>query len=371
MQPEDLARYWGILNRFRRIAEDVHATGTKLNASVEAERNFALGMLGGGTLWMLGSAAVAYRSPIVLVALEAIGIVFVVVGVKLAIGWRRFAESRAPYAAREHRREGYDDNGVVPAAQFLIEHWPDRAPELLLFRQSREEHRLSLVSERAGRPLLVQILDVAEPPKHMKPPVLTLLVASPMDPGATGLDETESGRALIADGFRLGWTHAGAFAIHYGPASLSKDDIDRAADALAAVALSSKGAEPLAPIEPEIADDASTIELFLEALRDRDHLGALAHTDPLIFGGPLEPAPEDLERLVDNKRLRPLSWKATGNKQSVNDNDCLHTLTAELDGRTDKNLHVYVTKRVGAWLVRGLSTDAELLVGFDFDALRI
>jgi hypothetical protein len=429
---DDRARYWGVLNRFRRIAEDIYQTHVSLAGSAGSDRAFAIGVFAVGVVWTVGlavygvAASVGRDSAIGFGAAEAIGLLVLVIGIWLLVAWRRRVRRRAPYAARGREREewrtvalaalaekwgarvesgraassyraaaggraGVESADVSPACRFLIEHWPDQAPELVLFHQGDEEERWTLAGECEGRPVLLQVLDSARSIRDLSPPVLAVLVASPLALAgvATRPEETAPGRALAAEGFVVGWTGAGAWAIHRGPAGalLNAPDLERVASTVAklcgeapeATALrravdpvaDDAGAQTSGPARPDLADAEHAIEAFLTALRDHDDLGALARTDPLIFGGPMEPSPADLGGLVTAKRLRPVSWRRKGDRSVVNDTACECAFNAQFADRDESQLSVYVTRRLGWWLVRGVKDNNELLVGFDFNALSV
>src|SRR5262249_15008326 len=110
-------------------------------------------------------------------------------------------------------------------------------------------------------------------------------------------------------------------------------------------------------------------EAFLTALAQRDGIRALAQTDPVMFVGlDLEPAPEDVDRVVDAARARPVSWEKVRKTYTLNAG---HTYlrfptTATFAGQPDPApVSLHLNDVCGCWLVAGYLVREKVVLGED------
>ena len=361
------ARYWGVLNRLRGAAVETYAQHLPFHRSQSGGPDFIERLFPGGKERIVGRRQYATRAP-------------------LREAWRRTLDELG--AAWNGRVES---DGVGPGCRFLAEHYPECAPMMMLLHQggSSEEVRLSLTGTVGHCPVFVEIIDFAhQPGRFVRPPIMVVFLACRMDltpppelpkdapfrtvPPPPKLDETEPHRALKAKGLVVGWTWAGAYAIHDGPADalLSAASLAWIADTLFAFCRAAPATEhalaPIAPVEDGGADYDRVIDAFLSALRDRHALGALAHAYPNLFpASGREPTPALLDEAIDGAGARPRRWERVG----VTDNGEIdRSLKIDLGGPDLVQASVYLTRLEvsGRWTVCGYTVGSKLVIGHEF-----
>jgi hypothetical protein len=436
------ARYWGALNRLRQIAERDYGGGGRAIASERQTR-----VIG----WVVGGIGVAFILPeialvrsvrdlseyAVLGVLAAVGLLLTVVAVNIVRASIRASRSRRAYDDRGARREacrrglqalaarceGRVDDGVGAGRRFLADHWPDRAPAALLvvpaeIAQDAGEARVTLTGKLDGCPLLVSFVDFASESGRygVRPPVLVVLVASPLDaptdpPGALPLalpcettrvpqepfrtsarqlEEMDSYRDLVRDGFSIHWTRAGIAAVRDGAEreSLDVENIERIAQSareLCRISPKSRDA-PQTPAPLPDFDESScraVLEAFLGALNEGDTVGVLARAHPRLFlGWPMEPSPAALLAVVDAAGVRPFSWEhdvyvhaSSGGTRTLDqlgqvdrsDVDCINLAMTITHAGRKLGANVCMLRLDGrSWQVTGYTVGSKQLLGVEF-----
>jgi len=407
------ARYWGVLNRLREAALTAHTATRASYVRVDGAGAYVfLGVIfalaSGWTLYVLCNAFLERLSlsSLLVSAMLAMPGVLIAIIVAIAVrSIRRRGRERARYEARGTQRRAWrgvlealaprwggevEANGIAPCARFLAAHHPDRAPTLLLHHQAGDdEDRLSLTGTIDGAPLLVHIVDFSKPGQHIRPPALVVLVACGMElppdieppkdaPFRVGapprLEDSAPHRALVERGLVVGWSPAGAYAAHGGPADALFDE-----EALASIAQSvldfCRTAPPIpstlaAPIAPApICDERSeeaVADAFMRALRDRDALAALSLAHPFLFPrGPREPRPAELDLAIDAARARPRSWKK-GSYTSAG--ATRRGLVTEFAERPAAEVDLHLTTVGERWTVIGYAIGKEQILGIEYVA---
>lgn len=401
------ARYWGVLNRLRDTATVCYA---EARAASGPRRHTTLNVIVAvviivGVAWLVTLGVYAATGGSIVTGLDGEpgpmaenlvantmlalpGLAFVGFGARAAVGLRRRAREGAEYDERRGEREAwrraFDElgsswggtvsaDGIGAAMRFLADHHPECAPVVLLHHQAgNEEDRITLVATKGDAPLLVQVIDNSKAGEHLQPPVLVVLVASPIDMESTHLDKTAAHGALTKRGFVVGWTAAGAYAIHPGPlAPYARGDLSAVIRSVVDLCRSARMTYglPRAPRPPMLDIDESDVEVvaaaFLSALRDRDALGALALAHPMLFPrGPREPTAADLDRAIDGARARPTQWEPAS---VTNAGDVRRGVRAQFADRPDAEAHVHLSMIGDRWTVAGYAVGNEQVIGLEFE----
>ena len=410
----DAARYWGALNRLRSASLD-HYTKCAAHAQAQVSTSarfvyraiaaFSVVWITGWT-WLCLAGDDSEANILGLVIFDGIGIFMLVVAAGLMRQWHAGRRGVRHYATRDWARASWrqalaglaerytgtvETAGIARACRFLEEHHPERAPILLMRHQGGavEEH-WTLTGQLEACPLLVQIIDFMVPGTAPRPPVLLVLVVCPMElppavnPPTDGpfrtsppmkLEETATHHDLVEKGLLVRWTAAGAYALHPGPADalLNEASMEWVANTLLAFCRSSPttNAAPAAPANPaalsdeDATDHERVLEAFLQALRDHDALGALAHAHPQLFPSlAREPTPEELDQAIDAAHARPIRWERTRITSAGAIN---RYLQVDFVDRASAEVAVYLTQLdSGRWTVCGYTVSMELVLGIEF-----
>ena len=394
---DDNARYWGALNGIRQLREDAYA---EYFAHQHGESGLGAGLaaLGLGAACAAGLALSAVLGPpeswsdwLTFAAVAALlpGLLLVA-GVTMLV--QRGARLRKIESYDERRPAHEDRRGVLAALAdrwdgevgfggirsarlFLIDHWPDQAPQLVIAPIPGERNgRLTLTATADGHPVLLQIIDLLEPVGDFSPPALAVLVACPLDPvsATTAPERTPAGEWLTEQGLRIGWNRAGAYALHGGPADalLTVESLEQVAETLLrlcrAVPEGIRIPEPEPVIWDRSAGPREVAEHFLRALATREALGVLAHADTSLSAGrPGELTLDEVNEAIDDLRARPVGWRRGGVNQSGGAGT--YHFKATFTHRPPSALSVHITRRQNRWLICGYSVGNERIIGVDHD----
>jgi hypothetical protein len=394
---DESARYWGALNDLRQLHEDIYG---RLNDAQHGHSALLPGVLflglgaagvAGLTLaTVLGGPPEGWLDWLVFAILYAVPGLLLVGGVwalvdrgtrlrkTQAYGERRPAYDgwRGALAALADRWDGeVGSGGIRSACIFLIDHWPDQAPQMVIAPiQGDRNNRLTLTAIVQGHPVLLQIIDLLEPVGDFSPPALAVLVACPLDPASATAEpgQTPAGRWLTERGLRIGWNRAGAYALHGGPADalLTVESLEQVAETLVRLCRSAPAGVRIPEPEPVTRDPSAgpqeVAEHFLRALAARDALGALAYADTLLSVGRLgELTPDEVDEAIDDLRARPIGWRP--GRLSQSDDTGTYRVKATLTHRPPAELSVHIARRRGRWLVSGYSVGTEQVIGVEHD----
>jgi hypothetical protein len=397
---EENARYWGALNSIRQLREEIYGRSVPLDDDQDGYSALLLGVviLGLGAVGaaglalatMLGGPPERWLEWLIFAILSAVPALLLVGGVwalvcrrvhlrKIqAYGERRPAHDgrRSVLAALADRWDGEaGSGGIRSACLFLIDHWPDQAPQMVIGPIGRERNdRLTLTATAYGQPVLMQIIDLLEPIGDFSSPALAVLVACPLDPASATAEpgETPAGRWLTERGLRIGWNRAGAYALHCGPADalLTVESLEQVAQTLVRLCRTAPAGVPTLEPEPVTRDPSAgpqeVAEHFLRALAARDALGALTYADPLLSAGrPSELTLDEVDEAIDDLRARPIDWRQGRLFQS--DDTGTYRFKATFTHRPAAELSVYITLRQGRWLVCGYSVGTKQVIGINHD----
>ncbi len=352
----DLARYWRALNRLRE--ETVRDGQGPITMSARKTGALAVVVGGVGAALIVPFAVLVrsladigeYAGP---AALAALGLGLAGFAARIARGPVRAGARRRAHRARRPSRDaelramaemaernGSRGGAVLDLARdFLVSHWPDSAPAVLLQSPTAEatdnpiEERLTWVGEIEGCPFLVALFDYASLNAHdVELPVIVVLVAAPLAPpidpavGKAGpfrasarprsLEDTDAHRDLTEEGFAVHWTHAGIAAVRHGAthAPLDRPGLERVVASARELCRDCPAADdaPSAPGPAPELDESScrlVLESFLGALASGDAMAAIERAHPRLFvGWPTEPSVDALNEAVDAAKARPRAW---------------------------------------------------------------
>lgn len=395
----DAAATWGALNEVRRLREQTDQDDEWWRD--QAGRPAAVAGLilsGAGVLGLaLFPAALWLGRPddpgnwVVLVLFTLLVPGFLLgCGLAVLIGRR---SKRRKLAAYEARRTAQDDwrrvltqlagrwggtvesDGVGPACRYLIEHWPDRAPRLAVNPITGDRgDRLTLTAVVRERPVLVQVADLLEPGGDFTPPVLVVLVACPLDPDTARVlpVQTPRGQWLAERGFKVGWTRAGVYGAHPGPATalLTETELDRVLGTLAQLCRDAPAGTPVAapaPVPGPAGSESEDVAMaFLGALAAGESVAASACADPNLGAGrPEELRPDELLAAVDRLRARPVEWELRGSV--IGGSRRIHRFRTTFADRLDGEVAVHLNQRLGRWRVCGYAVGSDLVIGVEHE----
>jgi hypothetical protein len=265
-----------------------------------------------------------------------------------------------------------ESTGTTPARRYLVEHWSDRAPTALLYPiKSSADVRLTVTATVDGQPVLIQVIDFWPPLPKVKPPVLFVLAARPLEPGGVEAALTAAGRELTGAGFSVHAGRAGVWAVRQAATAVLSDEdaLHQVGQTLVDLTRQLPTGQAVPAPEPDRYADGSepAMTAFLTALAAGDPIGALAYTGPTMFASSeVEPAPEDLDGPVDAARARPTRWHLVGRGQMTDGGRCEHMASAEFSEGRPGRLAVHLTLRGSRWLVAGYSARNEIVLGDSF-----
>jgi hypothetical protein len=423
---DDRARYFGALNRLRSIAADEYGGGGPVIAPPRTTATVGAVILALGAGLIVAAVlalASALAEIVAAVCIGAVGALLAAIGVFLLLVARAARRALSAYEARRADRDrgiaalraladawggSVDTDAIGAGCRFLMQHWPDRALEVLLLHQGGDrthvEERATLTFALDGCPSLIQVIDLPwnRGASGPHPPSLVVLVARAIDDQEPSSPTGPAFRAsakprrqdmdayleLARAGFEVTWTRAGVAAVHPGPAGHLLDPerlhaVARAVGDLAAAAPAAPSTPaPVAPAPTDASSLRVVLEGFLSALRDRDAVGVLAQAHPRLFStSALEPSPLDLFAPLDDARARPVSWDSdiyvnasTGGSRTLetlarvdrSDVTCVNlamTATCE-DGTRPMNVYLLRLDRI-RWRVSGLRIGA-VTMGVEF-----
>lgn len=268
-----------------------------------------------------------------------------------------------------------ETDGVGPACRFLIKHWSDRSRQLVVNPISGDSgDRLTLTAVAHDHPVLVQVTDLLEAGGDFSPPVLVVLVACPLDPDGARLKpgETNPGRWLAEQGFRIGWTRAGAYASQAGPADalLNEADLDQVVSAVALLCADAPAGVRVAAPAPVVRNRSAAPDLvaeeFLAALSSGDGVGALSCADPDLTASLVyELRPEDVISVVDSCSARPVTWKP--GSLMIAGAGRIHRFATTYAKRPADEVEVHLWRRDDGWRVCGYKAGPDLILGIEHD----